>query len=272
MAEVNIEPFFLESPRGPLFCLFLSPSLSALKGSVLYLHPFAEEMHKSRRMAALQARTLAAHGYAVLQMDLTGCGDSAGDFAEASWSAWLDDARLAHAWLHQKTAQPVSLWGLRTGALLAAHLAQQLHTIHGLLLWQPVTDGNLFLTQFLRIKLASEMLSDGQSKSGTKALRARLAAGEGIEVGGNKLSAAMARELEVVKLAAMVPPCAVVWFEVGAATGARLTPASQRVAQIWSDAGTAIQVRTVMGDPFWATQEITECTGLIETTLASMQP
>jgi exosortase A-associated hydrolase 2 len=268
MAEVNIEPFFLESPRGPLFCLFLSPSTTALKGSLLYLHPFAEEMHKSRRMAALQARALAAHGYAVLQIDLTGCGDSAGGFAEASWSTWLDDARLAHAWLHQKTAQPVSLWGLRTGALLAAHLAQQLHAIQGLLLWQPVTDGSLFLTQFLRIKLASEMLSDGQSKSGTRALRARLAAGEGIEVGGNRLSAAMAGEIESVKLAAMVPSCAVGWLEVGATTGAHLTPASQRVADIWRDAGTAIQAHTVMGDPFWATQEITECTRLIETTLA----
>ena len=270
MAEVNIEPFFLESPRGPLFCLFLSPSPPVLKGSVLYLHPFAEEMHKSRRMAALQARALAAHGYAVLQIDLTGCGDSAGDFAEASWSAWLEDARLAHAWLYQKTAQPVSLWGLRTGALLAAHLAQQLHAIHGLLLWQPVIDGSLFLTQFLRIKLASEMLSDGQSKSGTKALRARLAAGEWVEVGGNKLSTEMAREIEGVKLATMVPSCAVVWLEVGAATGAHLTPASQRVADIWRDAGTEIQAHTVMGDPFWATQEITECTGFIEITLASL--
>lgn len=265
---IQIEPFYLDSPSGSLFCILTAPSNTPLKGAVLYLHPFGEEMHKSRRMAALQARAFASHGYAVLQIDLTGCGDSAGDFADASWSTWLDDARLAHAWLHQKTARPVSLWGLRTGALLAAHLARQLHAIQGLLLWQPVTDGSLFLTQFLRIKLASEMFSDGQSKTGTQALRARLAAGEGIEVGGNRLSAAMAREIDGVKLAAMVPSCAVVWLEVGVSTGAHLTPASQRVADVWRDAGTTIQSHTVTGDPFWATQEITECTALIETTLA----
>ena len=40
---------------------------------------WAEEMNKARRMAALQARLLAENGYAVLQIDLHGCGDSSGD-------------------------------------------------------------------------------------------------------------------------------------------------------------------------------------------------
>src|SRR5512135_2479066 len=142
---IQIEAFFLDSPRGPLFSIFTAPSDQQMKGSVLYLPPFAEEMHKSRRMAALQARAMAAQGYAVLQIDLTGCGDSAGDFADATWTAWLDDARLAHAWLAGKTARPVTLWGLRTGALLAADLAQRLQNIHHLILWQPVSDGSLFL-------------------------------------------------------------------------------------------------------------------------------
>ena len=268
-SDIQIEPFFLESPRGPLFCIYLSPVNLALKGSLLYLHPFGEEMHKSRRMAALQARAFASLGYAVLQIDLTGCGDSAGDFADASWSAWREDARLAQAWLHAKTGQPVTLWGLRTGALLAADMAQALN-VQALLLWQPVTDGNLFLTQFLLIKLASEMLSDGQSKSGTKELLARLEAGEGVEVGGNMLSPAMAGEMGVLKLAAIIPKCPVHWIEVGPTTGEHLSPAGQRVADAWREAGTPVQTHTVMGDPFWATQEITECPGLIDKTLASL--
>lgn len=270
-SDIQIEPFFLESPRGPLFCIYLSPKNCALKGSLLYLHPFGEEMHKSRRMAALQARAFASLGYAVLQIDLTGCGDSAGDFADASWSAWRDDARLAHAWLQAKTAQAVMLWGLRTGALLAADLARQLNNVQALLLWQPVTDGSLFLTQFLRIKLASEMLSDGQSKTGTKDLLAQLASGQGVEVGGNMLSPAMARELGALKLAAMTPTCPVSWLEVGAVNGAQLSPAGQRVADAWRAAGAQVQTQTIIGEPFWATQEITECPPLIEASLASQE-
>jgi len=269
-SDIQIEPFFLESPRGPLFCIYLSPVNLALKGSLLYLHPFGEEMHKSRRMAALQARAFASLGYAVLQIDLTGCGDSAGDFADASWLVWRDDARLGQAWLHAKIGQPVTLWGLRTGALLAADMAQALN-VQALLLWQPVTDGNLFLTQFLRIKLASEMLSDGQSKTGTKDLLAQLESGQGVEVGGNMLSPAMARELGALKLAAMTPTCPVIWLEVGAVNGAQLSPAAQRVADGWRAAVSRVQTQTVIGEPFWATQEITECLPLIEASLASLE-
>lgn len=269
---IQIEPFFLNSPRGPLFCIFTAPSGQALKGAVLYLPPFAEEMHKSRRMAALQARGFAAQGHAVLQIDLTGCGDSAGDFADASWSAWLDDARLGHAWLKAKTSQPVTLWGLRTGALLAAHLAQHIPNIGNLILWQPVNDGSLFLNQFLRIKLASEMLSEGQSKAGTKDFLSRLETGQGVEVGGNLLSPAMARELGNTKLADFQPACPASWLEVGAQAGIRLTPASQRVVDIWQAAGLTLQTQTVQGDPFWTTQEITECPALIDTTVGCLIP
>ena len=264
---IRIEPFFLDSPRGPLFCLHTAPAEQPVKGAVLYLHPFAEEMHKSRRVAALQARAMAARGFAVLQVDLTGCGDSAGDFGDASWIAWLDDARLAHAWLADKTALPVTLWGLRTGALLAADVARHLQGIRRLILWQPVGDGGLFLNQFLRIKLASEMLSEGQSKTGTKALLAQLEAGEGVEVGGNMLSPAMARELGSLKLASMTPPCPATWLEVGAQVGEGVTPASQRIVDAWRQAGAEVQTGTVPGDPFWLTQEITECPALLNATL-----
>jgi len=267
---IRIEPFLLASPRGPLFCIYSAPADQPSHGAVLYLHPFAEEMHKSRRMAALQARTMAAQGYAVLQIDLTGCGDSAGDFSDASWSVWLDDAR--HEWLTEKSPQPVILWGLRSGALLAADLAQRLPGVRSLLLWQPVSDGSLFLNQFLRIKLASEMLSEGQSKSGTKDLLAQLHAGQGVEVGGNMLSPAMARELGSVKLTDLTPVCPVSWLEIGAQASPLLAPASQRIADAWDAVGVRLYRQTVQGDPFWSTQEITECPALIKATQGTLNP
>lgn len=266
----EIEPFFLAGEQGALFCIHLYPTDITPKGSILYLHPFAEEMHKSRRMAALQARRFAAEGYAVLQVDLTGCGDSAGDFGDAMWERWLTDARCAHAWLSAEAAGPVILWGLRTGASLAVELAGTLSGIQRLILWQPVVNGEQFLTQFLRIKLASEMLSAGQAQSGTKELRAKLEAGESVEVGGCMLSAAMALDLARLKLADMPPPCPVAWLETGAEVGDAPTPASQRIVDAWRTAGVSVHTRTVTGEPFWATQEITECPSLIEATTESI--
>jgi exosortase A-associated hydrolase 2 len=265
-AAIQIQPFFLESPRGPLFCLFLVPGATAPVGGVLYLHPFAEEMHKSRRMAAVQARALARAGYAVLQLDLTGCGDSAGDFGDAAWEAWRDDVRRAHAWLAAQVTGPITLWGLRLGACLAVDMAAELARVTRLLLWQPVNNGEQFLNQFLRIKLASEMLSEGQAKTGTKDLLATLASGTGIEVGGYLLGPAMAQHLARLKLPEQVPQCAVEWIEVGAEAGAHVTPASQRVVDAWRAAGTNIHAQTVQGEPFWVTQEITECPALLAAT------
>ncbi len=261
----EIEPFFLDGEHGALFCIHLYP-VTPSKGSILYLHPFAEEMHKSRRMAALQARRLASEGYTVLQVDLTGCGDSAGDFSDASWNTWLNDAHRAYAWLAARTTGSMRLWGLRTGASLAVELASTLPAIEQLILWQPVLNGEQYLNQFLRIKLASEMLSTGQAQNGTKALRANLDAGASIEVGGYILSAAMAGDLVRLKLADLPPPCPVVWLELGCEASDLTSPASQRIVEGWRASGVSVQTRTLAGEPFWLTQEITECPSLLEAT------
>lgn len=269
-AAIRIEPFFLEGASGALFCIYLTPESATPLGGILYLHPFAEEMHKSRRMAALQARALARAGYAVLQVDLTGCGDSAGDFGDATWDAWRNDASSAHTWLATQVAGPITLWGLRLGASLAVDIAPTLSRISRLLLWQPVLSGEQFLTQFLRIKLASEMLSEGQAQTGSKELRAKLVAGEPIEVGGNMLSPNMARGLINLNLMSLQPTCDVEWIEVGANAGNDIAPAGKRIVEAWRNYHTPVRAYTVQGDPFWVTQEITECAAIIAATLRAL--
>lgn len=271
-AAIRIEPFFLDSARGPLFCLYLAPADAAPQAGVLYLHPFAEEMHKSRRMAALQARALAAAGHAVLQLDLTGCGDSVGDFGDATWAAWRDDVRLAHAWLAERTPGPITLWGLRLGASLAVDAAPALPNLARLLLWQAVSNGEQFLAQFLRIKLASEMLGEGRAQSDTRKLLARLAGGEPVEVGGYLLAPGMARALTQLKLAELHPPCTVEWMELGAQAGGDIAPAGRATVERWRSAGIYVHTQTVAGEPFWAAQEITECPDLIAATMQVMTP
>lgn len=264
-STIRVEPFFLDGPNGALYCVYTAPSRAPARLAVLHLPAFAEEMHKSRCMVALTARAMAKRGFAVLQVDLTGCGDSAGDFSDASWSAWLADARAAHAWLAATSGAPVTLWGLRTGALLAADLARQLEA--SMLLWQPVADGSVFLNQFLRIRLASEMLSDGQAKNGTRRLLADLDAGVAVEVGGYLLSPDMAHALGELRLVQMPPRGAVAWLEIAPAGISDVPLASRRVIDAWQRHGAAVSPATAAGDPFWTTQEISVCPALIDLSL-----
>jgi exosortase A-associated hydrolase 2 len=150
-------------------------------------------------------------------------------------------------------------------------MAAELSDISRLLLWQPVINGELFLQQFLRIKLANEMLSAGQSHSGTAGLIAKLQAGVAIEVGGYLLAPEMSAALQTLKLDHLAPSCPVEWFEVSTQGGGALSPASQGVIDTWRSAGVTVRGHVLPGEPFWATQEIMECPELVTATLKSLE-
>jgi exosortase A-associated hydrolase 2 len=264
------EPFFMKMKNGERFCLYHAPhDTQACRGALLYVHPFGEEMNKSRRMAALQARSFAGAGFAVLQIDLLGCGDSSGDFNDAGWQAWRDDLDAAAGWLEQRTSQPVMLWGLRLGALLAIDVAAASGgRFTELILWQPVTSGKAVLTQFLRLRMAGELLAGGAARpSGTREIRARIAQGERIDVAGYALNPALAASLDRLAAADLAVPGATVhWFELMADTGSALPPATAQVMAAWEQHGMAVHRHTVTGPPFWAAHEIVECPALLAAT------
>lgn len=265
----------MPAARGERFCIF-HPAAGTPHGAIVYLHPFAEEMNKSRRMAALQARMLAMHGFVVLQIDLFGCGDSSGEFGEARWDIWKEDVSLGLQWLRRRVPGPIRLWGLRLGALLALDFATASNEVFGgFLLWQPVVNGESFLTQFLRLRMATEMIADDAVKTSTQALRSELKAGTVLEVAGYDLAPALAHAIERLKLAELPPPLGtpVHWLEVVPEAGRPLSPASQRVADAWIEHGVKLEARTVAGQPFWNAIEITECPELLaETTRVFVEP
>jgi exosortase A-associated hydrolase 2 len=139
-----MELFYLKGSQGPLFSIY-HPAARTRRPrlGLVYAPPFAEEMNRARRMAALQARRLAELGVDILLLDPYGTGDSAGDFGEARWEIWRDDLRTAIAWLGAHTNGKVGLWGLRLGALLAADVAaSDPDRLARLVLWQPVLSGD----------------------------------------------------------------------------------------------------------------------------------
>jgi exosortase A-associated hydrolase 2 len=240
------------------------------RGAVLHLHAFAEEMNKSRRMVALQARALAEAGFDVLLLDLLGCGDSSGDFGDATWDDWLADARLGADWLlQQHPAGPLWLWGLRAGALLAVQTACSItaQTPCHLLLWQPPPNGKLLLQQFVRLKAARDLLS-GEGKGVTEAVRRELAAGKAVEIAGYLLSPALAAGLEGAVPTPPRQPGRVCWFEVGA--GGAPSPAAGLAAERWRSAGWSVELQAVAGSAFWQTTEIETAPALLEATVNAL--
>jgi len=264
------ESFFLKTDFGDRFCLYHAPHPNKeCRGVFIYVHPFGDEMNKSRRMVALQARAFAAMGFGVLQMDLFGCGDSNGEFGNARWDIWKQDLEIARSWLENRATAPVSLWGLRLGALLAMDFARSsAKIIDKIILWQPVISGELFLTQFLRMRLANEMFADGPEKTtGTQAMRSSLAVGERLVVAGYELTSELTiaiDSLRAIKL--LVPKVPVHWFEIVSESGRTMPPAGAKVVRAWEKEGSNLQVHLVPCLPFWATQEISECPELISAT------
>ena len=266
-AVARLRAFFLPGDPGDRFAVFHPVQGGIHRGAVLYVHPFAEEMNKSRRMAALQARAFARIGYAVLLVDLFGCGDSTGDFVDARWEIWKRDLATATEWLERNTSGPVHLWGLRLGATLALECWQDRRDRYAsAIIWQPVLQGEAFMTQFLRLALAGDVVRDSGEAISTERLRDQLRNGETIEIGGYQLVRELVDAIDRQSLNGWsIPDATVHWLEVRRTAGEM--PASvRRTVDTWRSRGVSLTCDAVVGDAFWSSFDITEVPALIEAT------
>lgn len=264
----SLVPQFISSPAGRLFTVYFPPH-GLPRGALLYLPPLAEEMNRCRALASAQARRLAERGYAALLLDHFGTGDSAGELKNATWDIWHADIDAAAAWLeHQAGISPI-LWGCRLGALLAAEAASlSPERFKRLLLWQPVIDGKVFLTQFLRLRIAA-LMDKGLPPETTEQMRARFSAGESVAVSGYELPAAVASAIDHIRLADLnLGQTQIDWLENVTEPGKPLTPGSQKAIGTLQAQGAQVTAHTFTAPPIWQLHERAEASDLIETTNA----
>jgi exosortase A-associated hydrolase 2 len=253
-------PFFLTSMEGECFCLYHAPASGQTpRGAILYVHPFAEEMNKSRRMAALQARAYANAGYGVLQIDLHGCGDSSGDVADARWDIWLDDLARGRRWLMERCGGPFHLWGLRLGALLALDFSTRA-PVDALILWQLAISGRAHLNQFARMQSAARLFGELPSTARPD---------DGQEIAGYLIAPELLAAINQADAAELTPRRPVQWLELSVMEPPVLQPASTLLVQRWRDDGADVQTHPVHGVPFWSSAEISESPELLTATLSA---
>lgn len=257
------EAGFLAAPEGERFVLIRRPAGGALRGTVMLVPPLAEEMNKGRRMFAEAARALAAAGWQVVQVDLHGCGDSDGEFGDATWSGWIED--LTRAEQAYAGAGELWFWGVRAGALLIAPMLARRPDAN-LLLWQPAIDGAMTLDQLLRLRTAAAVVGN-ENGADRKALRERLMRGAAVEVGGYQVSPRLAEGLREARLALAANFTGrVVWIDVVASVHDSARMAATRMVDAWRRGGHTVDFTTVQGAPFWQTVETVEVPELIDAT------
>jgi len=267
VAHIAQSAAFVQARSGHRFRMESRPAHGEPVGTVVFVHGFAEELNKCRRMVALAARRFAQEGWCVVQRDLLGCGDSSGDFADATWQAWVDDVQ--EEVLRADPDRPACLWCLRGGALLAAPGLAVRPDLH-LLLWQPVVSGDQHLRQYLRLHAGARIVGSSKTE-GTASPLERLNAGAEVEVGGYRIGPSLARGMRAATFD--VPPTfrgRTVWMEVTSQPEDGLGPSSARLIDDLRRRHVDVESAVVVGAPFWQTQEIGVCEDLIDRTAAML--
>lgn len=227
------------------------------KAHIVFIPPFGEEMNRCRSLVATQARNFAAAGYACTLIDFYGTGDSQGQLSDCSLRIWRDNIRLTIDTLLREVNAPVILWGLRLGGLIALDYACTLSSpVQDIILWQPVNNAKVYVTQVLRQRVASLMVRDLPAET-TKEIRQRLEDGEEVEVAGYTLGRSLIRDIEGIDVAAMSVLCAgsIYWLEHVIEAGKEIGVASRNAVEQLVRLGNKVEVSTFSDPPIWLIHE-----------------
>jgi exosortase A-associated hydrolase 2 len=185
---------FLHEPRATETPLAIAPA------AVVFVHPFMEERQDAHPFLRSLATQVSARGLWAMRFDLHGCGDSEGEWEDATIASWLDDIRAACDFVKaQSGVERVILCGLRFGATLAA-LADVGEPRAPLVMIQPVVKGVAYSMDLLRAYLAAEMVLTKKAGLTRDALIERLRLGQTVNVFGYHLTAAQFDGMRAIDL------------------------------------------------------------------------
>jgi alpha-beta hydrolase superfamily lysophospholipase len=145
-------PFYFGDDAA-LFGLFHATGGPARR-AVLLCPPLGQDHIRCHRLYRQLANALAGEGIAALRFDYYGTGDSAGASADVDWERCVADIATAAAELRRRSgAHRVIAFGARLGGSLAMAAAEVAH-FSGLVTWDPVLDGEVYVSRLDAMQLA----------------------------------------------------------------------------------------------------------------------
>ena len=271
MSGSTLKPAFIDGQQGKLFVLLRRPVDHDSVACALIVPPFAEEMNKTRQLFTMVAQGLAARGIASVLPDLFGTGDSAGEFRHGDWRAWQDDLVKAAAWAESQGCRVSSLLSARLGCILGAETAARLPApVERTVFWQPVLEGERFMTQFLRMRVAASMMEDRKETVGE--LREHLRNGQSLEVAGYELSPTLVAQVDGARLVPWLGDHLgrVHWVEVVRGEEGALSAPSRQVIEDARSTLRSMESHAIPGEPYWSATEIVRIPALVERTVDAL--
>lgn len=194
---MSIEQQFLIDDSGPSLHATLYRPDNGVRGTVLFCNPMFEELKASTRLMFEAARAFCMAGFTVLRFDYRGCGDSQGNFEDASVGDWIEDIDRASDFLNNHCPDSVHrlIIGVRLGGMLVLQAGRGSETAERFVLWEPVLNGKSYINQELRKKLTKEMMTFGSNRGTRDSLLAELASGGNVDLDGYCLSSRLYNDL-----------------------------------------------------------------------------
>ena len=154
------------------------------RAAVQICGPVGAERERSYSTLVQLARALASAGFDAFRFDYRGIGESTGAFERLCFSDWRRDVEscIRHI-TGESRSVPVALWGVRAGAVLAAHCFRA-GAADGVMLAAPI-GARALLQEVLRRSLIAEMMANPRAPRTTReACIARLRNNEVVNVDG----------------------------------------------------------------------------------------
>ncbi len=117
------EKVFFKNSKGLTLCGILEEPHPEKKYAVIMVHGYSTQKNNSKNVRLAKAfESLKLNS---LRIDLDGCGESEGDFAEQTYSSMADDILSAIAYLKTREYSEFSLFGSSAGGLASMIVALQ---------------------------------------------------------------------------------------------------------------------------------------------------
>jgi pimeloyl-ACP methyl ester carboxylesterase len=162
--RLGIEETFLtpELGGGRTVAVLSRPLGEAKPTGWVICHSFAFEQINIQPLETLLARRLASAGFPVLRYHGQGYGDSALPVDRTGLASHLRDARDAVDLLREAGAvSQVGLAGARLGGAVAAAVGADVGAT-GLVLWEPVTRGRLYIDGMVQQRILADLTAPGR--------------------------------------------------------------------------------------------------------------